>query len=286
MSAAKKAIRKESNRTGALNPSHTSAPSSGSLPKGKGGKSRSGKGRSTSGTRRKGGATARPAQDPIQRARDLVVEACHTLSALGYLAGIGGNVALRIDHRMAVTPSAADYFSMKPEDICILDLHSLEALSGQRSPSVESGLHAAFFQNRSDIVASVHTHQPLASAMALLDQFIPLLEQEEVDALGDRVPVVAYGPSGTGMLVRAFRKSVSPSRNGYLLRNHGVICGASTMEGAIQNVRILEKAAARYLESGIRDNAGRGRIANPALLDEVLESLRPYKSARIQAGSA
>ena len=51
------------------------------------------------------------AQDSIQRGREIVVDACHTLSSLGYLAGIGGNVALRIGDRMAVTPSAADYFS-------------------------------------------------------------------------------------------------------------------------------------------------------------------------------
>lgn len=181
-----------------------------------------------------------------------VVKACLKLSDLGYLAGIGGNVAIRVDETsFAVTPSAADYASMKPEDICILDLQTLRVLEGTKTPSVESGMHALVFQRRPDLNASVHTHQPIASAMALLGKDIPLESREERQSLGDIVPVVSYGPSGTKFLVKALAKKLNANRNGYLLRNHGVICGAETIEQAIRNVSLLEKAAAKYLKSKI-----------------------------------
>ncbi|MBR33816.1 MAG: aldose epimerase [Spirochaetaceae bacterium] len=203
-----------------------------------------------------------------------VVEACHVLSGMGYLAGIGGNLAIRVADRMAVTPSAADYFSMKPDDICIMDIHSLEVLEGDRSPSVESGLHALFFRKRPEIKASVHTHQPVASAMALLNRNIPMLSGEEQRELGEKVPVVGYGPSGTGMLVNALKKKLSPHLNGYLLRNHGIICGARSMDQAIRNVRLIEKAAARYIAEAITSNRGSRPVAT---VDQALASLAEYQ---------
>ncbi|MBI41155.1 MAG: aldose epimerase [Leptospiraceae bacterium] len=210
-----------------------------------------------------------------QELRKQVVEACHVLSAMGYLAGIGGNLAMRKADRMAVTPSAADYFSMKPEDICILDIHSLEILEGERSPSVESGLHALIFRTRPDIQASVHTHQPVASAMALLNRDIPMVSGEEQSELGEKVPVVGYGPSGTGMLVSALKKKLRPDLNGYLLRNHGIICGASSMEQAIRNVRLIEKAAARYISESISTNRSPG-VSAP-VIHQALGSLAEYR---------
>ena len=70
--------------------------------------------------------------------------------------------------RFAVTPSASDYYAMSPADICILRLDTLEQLAGDGKPSVESGLHARMFKARPDCQASLHTHQPIASAFTLL----------------------------------------------------------------------------------------------------------------------
>ncbi len=201
-----------------------------------------------------------------------VVRACRRLHRMGYLAGIGGNIAARISDRlMAVTPSAADYLSMKPEDICILDLHSLNVLEAAGSPTTESGLHALVFRARPDLNASVHTHQPVASAMAILNLSIPLEEKKEIDALGDCVPIVSYRPSGTGMLVRALARTITADRNGYLLRNHGIICGAPSMERAIANLQLIETAAARALAARIQKS--KTAQAHPEIKKLALASL-------------
>jgi L-fuculose-phosphate aldolase len=81
--------------------------------------------------------------------RKPLVRTAVAMADRGFLAGIGGNLALRIDaERFAVTPSASDYYAMAPEDICILRLDTLEQLSGNGKPSVESGLHARMFRAR------------------------------------------------------------------------------------------------------------------------------------------
>ncbi len=219
---------------------------------------------------------------PFDAVKRTVVEACLDLAGRGYLAGIGGNVALRAgENCFAVTPSAADYYSMKPEDVVILDLTTLAVLEGERSPSVESALHAKLLRARPDLNASVHTHQPVASAMALLNRAIPLEDPEERAALGAQVAITPYGPSGTGMLARAFGRTLRADVNAYLLRNHGVVCGGEDMARAIRNVALVERAAARHLEQNVRARTPKGLAAT--LRERVLASLQAELRARIPA---
>ena len=201
--------------------------------------------------------------------RRQVVDACLTLADRGYLAGIGGNVAMRLDEtHFAVTPSAADYYTMRPEDICVLRLDTLQLIDGALKPSVESGLHAAMLRFHQGAGASVHTHQPLASAVALISRGIPL---HAGDAMGDEVALVGYGPSGTGLLVRALSRRLRPGRLAYLLRNHGVICAASSLDAATASVARIEAAAARLLE----DLIGRRPPSHPDLAKLIGAALQP-----------
>ncbi|MBV8665735.1 MAG: class II aldolase/adducin family protein [Burkholderiaceae bacterium] len=186
-----------------------------------------------------------------------VIDACLQLAESGFLAGTGGNVALRVDSELfAVTPSGADYYAMRADDICILRLDTLEKVEGELKPSVESGMHAAMLRFKKTMWASVHTHQPLASAVALLNVDIPLTGEEDRCALGDKVAIVPYAPSGTGMLVKAFARRLQDDLQAYLLKNHGVICCAPTMSDAIANVSRIERAAAAFLRQRIAASVG------------------------------
>lgn len=104
-----------------------------------------------------------------QPLRQTVVDLCQLLSQRGHFSGTGGNIALRVDaERIVVTPSATDYQTMTAADVCVLRLSDLRQLEGVRPPSVESSLHARVLRARPDVQASIHTHQPVASACTLL----------------------------------------------------------------------------------------------------------------------
>jgi L-fuculose-phosphate aldolase len=191
----------------------------------------------------------------LASARRAVVDACLVLADRGYLAGVGGNLALKVDEQhFAVTPSGADYYSMRPDDVVVLTIDGLDPVAGEKRPSVESGLHARVFLGRHDVRASVHTHQPVASAVALLGVPIPLTGALGA-VLGERVELVSYAPSGTSLLARALARRLEPDINGYLLANHGLLCVGPTLEAAIERVELVELAAARFLEGvlGSRD---------------------------------
>lgn len=211
-----------------------------------------------------------------QTAQQRVVDACVRLADRGYLAGTGGNVALRVsDTEFAVTPSASDYYTMRPADICILQLDTLAVIEGALKPSVESGIHARTLRARPDCAASVHTHQPLASAIALLGLALPVADPAAQRALGREIPLVPYGPSGTGWLAAAYGRRVRADANAYLLRNHGLVCCGANLDDAIANVEWVEREAARYL----RQRIALSGLGPAAVRQHVVTALATAESA-------
>ena len=184
--------------------------------------------------------------------RQSVVELCVKLSHIGYLAGTGGNIALRIDaERFAVTPSATDYLSMQASDVCVVRLADLKRLEGERTPSVETSLHARVLRQRPEVKCSIHTHQPVASACALLGHDLDVEDEATRRIIGPRVPLIGYMPSGTGLLAWMVGRAIRPDINAYLMRNHGVLCCGTSLEAAVASVHALEGLANRLLTQRI-----------------------------------
>ena len=182
-----------------------------------------------------------------------VVDTCHTLLERGYLKATEGNISARTSsaqasgqNRFAITPSNYDYAKMQVDDICILNF-DMQPMEGGMKPSIESGMHAAVYQNRADVHCIIHTHQPYASALALINMPIPALFDEQVRFLGRSVDIIPYAPSGTGFLKNAVRAKVKNNNNAFILQNHGVLVFGVTMEQAIHNMALLEKCALTYL---------------------------------------
>jgi L-fuculose-phosphate aldolase len=196
----------------------------------------------------------------IEHVRQTVVDLCFGLSRLGHLAGTGGNIALRIDaERIAVTPSATDYLTMSAADVCVLRLADLAQLEGARAPSVESGLHARVLRARPDVQASIHTHQPVASACALLGQALDVPAGPLQHTLGRHVPVIGYAPSGTGWLSSKLARAL-----------HSDINAAA----AVQAVQDLETLCREHLAVRIAARAARDPSLQKALRHVVDVLLR------------
>lgn len=185
---------------------------------------------------------------PRESAKQQVVETCHTLLERGYLKATEGNVSVRVEGRaeFAITPSSYDYGRMETGDICVLELTGKQT-EGAMKPSIESSLHAAAYQHRPDVHAIIHTHQPYASALALINTPIPALFDEQVRFLGRAVEIIPYAPSGTGFLKNKVQRQIKNGNNAYILQNHGVLVFGGNIEQAIHNMALLEKCALTYL---------------------------------------
>src|SRR6185369_11140710 len=102
-------------------------------------------------------------------------------------------------------------------------------IEGDGVPSVETGLHARVLRARPDVQASIHTHQPVASACALLGRDLEVPPGALQQSLGARVPMVGYAPSGSSWLSSKLARTLRGDTNAYLMLNHGALCcGTST----------------------------------------------------------
>ncbi|MBU6471186.1 MAG: class II aldolase/adducin family protein [Alphaproteobacteria bacterium] len=205
--------------------------------------------------------------------RQRIVDLCVALSRKGYFAGTGGNLAVRIDaSQFAVTPSATDYFAMTADEVCVMRLADLKKMDGAGTPSVETGLHARVLRRRPDVWCSIHTHQPVASAAALLGKPITVEAPLLRCTLGPKVPLVGYMPSGTGLLAFLLGRALRDDANAYLLRNHGVLCCGTSIETALQTVDDLERLVRACLQQQIEARMRR-EPEHTAALAAVLATL-------------
>src|SRR5450759_4753158 len=180
--------------------------------------------------------------------REQVVATCRALLERGYLKATEGNVSVRVpgEEAFAVTPSSYDYAKMRADDIVVLDFEQ-KRLEGTLKASIEAGMHAAVYRERPDVNAIVHTHQPYASALALVRRPIPALFDEQVRFLGRSVEIIDYAPSGTSFLKKNVRRTVTSGANAFILANHGVLVLGGDTERAVFNMALLEKVALDYL---------------------------------------
>lgn len=193
-------------------------------------------------------------------ARRHVVDLCLTLSRKGYFAGTGGNLMLRIDAALvAVTPSATDYLTMRPQDVCVLRLDDLSCVEGELAPSVESSLHARVLKARPEVGCSIHTHQAVASACALLGRAMAVPSRHQA-VLGPRVPLVGYAPSGSRWLASKLARALTPASNAYLMRNHGILCCGADSDAAMRALDALEQLTRDALRERIAARDAKSRV--------------------------
>jgi len=199
--------------------------------------------------------------------RQDVADMCRVLADNGYFAGTGGNLGLRLNDRlMAVTPSATDYYQVRADDVVVLDIETLAVVEGEMTPTVEKSLHAAMLKMHPHHRASLHTHQPVASAVALSHEVLPWPTDADRKAFGRHIAVIPYRPSGTGMLAKTFRNNLRPDIHAYLMASHGVICSAPDLQAGLGVIRKIDAAAAAFLRARLEKRANFDKPLQASLL--------------------
>ena len=165
---------------------------------------------------------------------------------LGQLSS-GGNISVRVPDQnvVAITPSGMPYGSLDLNDICVIDFDQ-NPIEGSLSPSIEAAMHIGVYQERSDVNAVVHTHQPFASTLAIINKPIPALFDEITVEIGHVVEIIPYAFSGSSELVNNVRTKLENACHCYLIQNHGALCLGADMERAMKNAELLENVAQIY----------------------------------------
>ena len=94
--------------------------------------------------------------------RRRLIEGAVAMNESGLNQGTAGNVSIRCEGGMLVTPSGMAYTELAPEDVVWIDQDG--RAHGRRKPSSEWRFHLDIYRQREDIKSVVHCHPPHATA--------------------------------------------------------------------------------------------------------------------------
>ena len=195
--------------------------------------------------------------------RCLIADYGRKASAEGLCPGTSGNMSItdRQKGLMAISPSGMDYSEIVPEDIPVCDMSSSEL-----------ALHLAFYREKPDIGAVVHTHSVYCTVFASLGQEIKAVHYVIGDADTDHIPCAPYRLYGTKELSEAAVEYCG-SGKAVLLQNHGIVCCGSDIKSAYSLAKTLEYVAElQYRAMCI----GKPNILTRGQMDEVIEKFKGY----------
>ncbi|MBN2468802.1 MAG: class II aldolase/adducin family protein [Deltaproteobacteria bacterium] len=154
-------------------------------------------------------------------------------------AGTGGNISVRLDDkRFLISGSGSSLGFMKPADVLTVTMRG-RVISGSKVPSSETPVHAAIYE-RLRPAAILHSHPPIASALALAPIPFSPLTFEPYIVLGD-VPVIPQ-QSFNIIDVDPVVESLG-SNKVVILQHHGVIAIGNTLQEAYLLTDLLEASA-------------------------------------------
>lgn len=172
----------------------------------------------------------------LEAERAQVVDACRHLSRSGLVVGTAGNVSIRVDDLVVISPSGVDYEAMSPRDVGIHDLDGA-AVDAVLAPSSELALHLAVYQAY-DHTAVVHTHGPASTALSTVVDQVPTSHYYSA-LFGGAVRVAPYATFGTPQLADNVTAALR-GRTAALMGNHGAVLVGAALPKVLSMVAYLE----------------------------------------------
>jgi L-fuculose-phosphate aldolase len=205
--------------------------------------------------------------------RQSIIDACLRMNRLGINQGTSGNISLRHEAGMLITPTSVPYEAMQPDQIVHMGLDG--SFDPRQRPSSEWRFHLDILKARPEVNAVVHAHPPYATILAIMGLEIPPVHYMIACAGGDTIRCAPYATYGTQQLSEHAVKALE-GRSACLLAHHGMIAVGASLSKAMWLAVEVETLARQY--------HGCLQIGTPPLLskaeiDNVLGRIAGYGPA-------
>lgn len=209
----------------------------------------------------------------LDDARDMLAGYGRRLISDGLSVGTSGNLSIRVDDRVAITPSGVPYDEIDADDIVVVEMDG-RVFEGRHQPSSELPIHLGLYTVKSAARAVVHTHSRFAVAVSTVLDELPAVHYM-VSAFGGPVRVVPYSVYGSDALAEGTLEALQ-GRNAALLQNHGAVTYGGSMVSAYERALLLEWLSEVFTHA---QQLGQPRILTTEEVEEVVASARRRKAA-------
>jgi len=203
--------------------------------------------------------------------RAALVTACRELAAAGLNRGATGNLSVRTEQGLLITPSGVPARALRPAQMVPIGADGRPADKAWR-PSSEWRLHRALYRAHPEIGAVVHAHPPHATALACAHRPIPAFHYMVALAGGHGIPLAPYATFGTEALSEVVVDTLRECR-ACLLANHGMVAMGADLEATCRLAEEVEHLARVYL---LTLQAGNPQILDDTEMTRVSEKFTSY----------
>jgi L-fuculose-phosphate aldolase len=203
--------------------------------------------------------------------RPALIAAARATLAQGLNHGTTGNLSVRTDSGMLITPSAVPFDALAEADLVALPREG--GVPDGARPSSEWRLHAGIYRRRPDAEAVVHAHPPFCTTLACLREELPAVHYMVTVAGGDRVRCSRYASFGSAELAEAALEAME-TRKACLLANHGLVAIGRDLSEALFVAREIEAVAEYYCRAR---TIGRPVVLSAAEIADALARMATYR---------
>jgi L-fuculose-phosphate aldolase len=175
--------------------------------------------------------------------RKQLIDTAMAMNSSGLNQGASGNLSVRFEGGMLITPSGMEYAGLVLDDIVWMDFDG--SSRGTRKPSSEWRFHAAIYRQRPEADAVLHAHPVNCTALACLGKGIPAFHYMVAVAGGKNIRCADYATFGSHELSEQLIKALE-DRKACLMAHHGLTCFEKDLSHALALAIEVEHLAAVY----------------------------------------
>jgi L-fuculose-phosphate aldolase len=221
------------------------------------------------------------------RLREKLADAGRVLAMEGHGDYVAGHITVRLPDgsgRFLMKPAGIGLEEMRPDNIITVDADG-KKVDGTMPRHNEVYIHSEVLRARPDVQCVIHSHPVHAVAFSSLGRPLLPVGNDAVNFAGGRLPIF---DETTDLIIdpergRAVARCLG-ERSALILRNHGIVAAAASIEETVWTAIKLEKACRvqllaesaggpKLVADGEDLNRKRGRGNRPDLHKNVFEYL-------------
>ncbi len=209
-----------------------------------------------------------------QNLRQAIIDTCLAMNRNGINHGTSGNISVRWNSGLLVTPSGIAYEKLTPGDIVFMKIDG--SYEHNLSPSSEWRLHRDILRARANVNAVVHAHPIYATAFAICGMEIPAVHYMIAAAGGPTIRCARYETFGTEELSKAVLEALT-DRKCALMGNHGMIATGRDLSEALWLGAEVETLCRQYAAAL---QIGAPRVLGTPEIEKTIEKFKTYGPRR------
>lgn len=209
-------------------------------------------------------------QERVQLANE-IIETCLKMNQVGLNQGTAGNISVRYQDGMLITPSGIEYEKLTPDHIVYVDCDG--NFEEGKIPSSEWAFHLVCYQTREDCHAVVHNHAINSTAVSILNKPIKAIHYMVAASGAKEIPVVPYATFGSAKLAEFVAEGIANSK-AILLQHHGMIAVGDSLKKAFWLAHEVEVMSELLLKcSAVQAELP---VLDDEEMDHVLDKFKTY----------